>query len=344
MPTQDAFPMRRKGIGRYAKRSPDIPRLAFEVRISMHRLPKPTFIVSPHRMQTTRLATTHFFTVDVEEYFQVKALESVVTRDEWLTRPSRLARSVEALLTALEDHSARATFFALGWVARHRPHVVRSIVDAGHEIASHGFFHERVTTLTPDRFREDVRSSKRALEDVCGTAVLGYRAPSFSIIPGYEWAFDVLIEEGYRYDSSLFPIRRRGYGYPSASRVPHLIHRQAGALVEFPLATTRFLNFSVPAAGGGYLRQFPLAVIQRAFREAGQRGESATFYIHPWEIDPSQPRLPVSQLNRIRHYRGLNSTLHRIESLLDEFKFDTIASHLSQLAPDGRPTVTAGAA
>jgi polysaccharide deacetylase family protein (PEP-CTERM system associated) len=295
-------------------------------------------------MQTTNPSTTHFFTVDVEEYFQVKALESVVSREEWLTRPSRLAPSVEVLLTTLDRHGVRATFFVLGWVARHHPQVLRSIVDAGHEIASHGFFHERVTALTPDKFREDVRSSKQVLEDVCGTEVLGYRAPSFSIIPGYEWAFDALIEEEYKYDSSLFPIRRRGYGYPSALRVPHVIHRPAGEIAEFPLATTRFLHVSVPAAGGGYLRQFPLGMIQRAFREATRRGESATFYIHPWEIDPDQPRLPVSQLNRIRHYRGLGSALDRIERLLEEFRFDTIASHLARLAPDGTPSLTAGAA
>jgi polysaccharide deacetylase family protein (PEP-CTERM system associated) len=295
-------------------------------------------------MHTTSRSTTHFFTVDVEEYFQVKALESVVARDQWLTRPSRVARSVDALLTLLDLHGARGTFFVLGWVARHRPQVVRSIVDAGHEIASHGFSHERVTAMTPDAFREDVRASKQVLEDVCGTEVLGYRAPSFSIIPGYEWAFDVLIEEDYRYDSSLFPIHRRGYGYPSASRLPHLIHRQSGDLAEFPLATTRFLNVSVPAAGGGYLRQFPLGVIRRAFREASRRGEPATFYIHPWEIDPDQPRLPVSRLNRIRHYRGLSSALGRIESLLAEFRFDTIASHLPRLAPDGTSRLTVGAA
>ncbi|MFL5545600.1 MAG: polysaccharide deacetylase family protein, partial [Gemmatimonadaceae bacterium] len=217
-------------------------------------------------MQKPSSKATHFFTVDVEEYFQVKALESVVSPAEWLSRPSRLARSIETLLATLERHDARATFFALGWVARHHPRIIRSIAAAGHEIASHGFFHQRVTALTPTTFREDLRTSKQELEDVCGTEVLGYRAPSFSIIPGYEWAFDGLIEEGYRYDSSLFPIRRRGYGYPSASRAPHLIHRRGGLLAEFPLATTRFLNFSVPAAGGGYLRQFPLGVIQRAFR------------------------------------------------------------------------------
>ena len=287
---------------------------------------------------------THFFTVDVEEYFQVKALESVVSRNEWLLHPSRVARSVNKLLDSLARHDARGTFFLLGWLAKHRPQVVHSIADAGHEIASHGFFHERVTSLSRKALREDLRSSKRALEDATGRAVIGYRAPSFSIIPGYEWAFDILIEEGYRYDSSLFPILRRGYGYPSAVRHPHIIRRPAGRIAEFPMATTRFLNCSIPAAGGGYLRQFPLSLIRRAFREASERHEPATFYIHPWEIDPGQPRLPVSQLNRIRHYRNLDHTLPRIERLLDEFRFGTIASYLPQLEKAATPVATVGAA
>ena len=282
-------------------------------------------------MPSAHAATTHFFTVDVEEYFQVKALESVVSRAEWLTRPSRVAHSIDALLSSLDRHGVSGTFFVLGWLAEHRPEVVRVIAEAGHEIASHGFRHERVTALKPETFREDVQSSKRALEDLIGKAVLGYRAPSFSIVPGLEWAFDVLIEEGYRYDSSLFPIRRRGYGYPSAPRAPHIIRRSSGTLAEFPLATTSIFNYPIPAAGGGYLRQFPLAVIRRAFREASVRGEPATFYIHPWEIDPEQPRLPVSALNRVRHYRGLSATLARIESLLDEFSFRTISSYLPEL-------------
>jgi len=271
---------------------------------------------------------THFFTVDVEEYFQVRALRSVVSRDEWLSRPSRIVKSIDDLLACLDRHEVRGTFFLLGWIARYHPEVARSIAGAGHEIASHGFWHEAVTSLTPVQFLEDVRSTKSELEDVTGARVLGYRAPSFSIIPGWEWAFDALIEAGYRYDSSLFPIRRRGYGYPSAQRTPHVIQRPRGKLAEFPLATTKILSYPVPAAGGGYLRQFPLAVIRRAFREASKRGESATFYIHPWEIDPGQPRLPVSQLNRIRHYRGLDGALERIESLLEEFSFGTIASRL----------------
>jgi polysaccharide deacetylase family protein (PEP-CTERM system associated) len=286
--------------------------------------------------------TSHFFTVDVEEYFQVKALESAVSREDWISRPSRLAGSIDALLERLDRYSARGTFFVLGWIAEHRPEVVLAIAAAGHEIASHGFWHQRVTALDRDALREDVRSSKQALEDLIGAAVVGYRAPSFSIIPGWEWAFDVLVEEGYTYDSSLFPIRRRGYGYPDAPRSPHIIQRAGGRLAEFPLATTSILRYPVPAAGGGYLRQFPLAVIRRAFREASERSEPATFYIHPWEIDPGQPRLPVSALNRLRHYRGLGSTLERIDLILEEFSFDTIASYLPVL--ERAAFMTAGAA
>ena len=318
--------------------------LAFEVRTTdvahFQRRPPASFLT----MHSEQLPTSHFFTVDVEEYFQVKALESVVRRDEWLSRPSRVARSIDALLSSLERHGTRGTFFVLGWLARHRPEVVIAIADAGHEIGSHGFWHERVTTLDRDAFREDIRSSKGWLEDLIGAPVVGYRAPNFSIVPGCEWAFDVLLEEDYRYDSSLFPIRRRGYGYPAAPRVPHLIKRQHGRLAEFPLATTSIFTYPVPAAGGGYLRQFPYAVIRRAFQEASDRCEPATFYIHPWEIDPGQPRLPVSSLNRIRHYRGLDGVLARVERLLEEFRFGTIASYLPQLEARASTPVAEGAA
>jgi polysaccharide deacetylase family protein (PEP-CTERM system associated) len=288
--------------------------------------------------------TSHFFTVDVEEYFQVKALEAAVSRDEWTSRPSRLGASIDALLQLLDRNNARGTFFVLGWIARHRPEVVRAIADAGHEIASHGFWHERVTALDRDTFREDVRASKQALEGLIAAEVVGYRAPSFSIIPGWEWALDVLVEEGYKYDSSLFPIRRRGYGYPDSPRTPHVIQTPAGRLAEFPLATTRFFRYPVPAAGGGYLRQFPLAIVRRAFREASERHEPATFYIHPWEIDPGQPRLAVSALNRLRHYRGLGDALERIELILEEFSFTTIASYLPTLDKRAATLMTAGAA
>jgi polysaccharide deacetylase family protein (PEP-CTERM system associated) len=287
---------------------------------------------------------SHFFTVDVEEYFQVKALESVVSRDQWLSCPSRVAQSIDVLLETLARYETKGTFFVLGWLAKYRPRVVRAIAAAGHEVASHGFWHERVPTLAQNDFRTDVRSSKEALEDLTGVEVIGYRAPNFSIVPGYEWAFDVLLEEGYRYDSSLFPIRRRGYGYPRAGRAPHFLTRASGRLAEFPLATTSIFAYPVPAAGGGYLRQFPYSIIRRAFREASERREPGTFYIHPWEIDPEQPRLAVSQLTRLRHYRGLDAALGRIQRLLGEFHFDTIASYLDTLERDSSPPLTEGAA
>lgn len=285
--------------------------------------------------------TKHFFTVDVEEYFQVYALSSVVSREDWDRYPRRLSHSMPRILEQLARHDAKGTFFILGWVAQHSPDIVRAIAAAGHEIASHGFWHQRVTTLSPSEFREDIRASKSALEDVSGNSVTGYRAPSFSIVPGYEWAFDALLEEGYRYDSSLFPIHRRAYGYPGAPRVPHIIQRPAGQIIEIPLATTRIAGLTLPAAGGAYLRQLPFWLTQRAFTEASARGVPATFYLHPWEIDPGQPSISVGYVTRMRHYRGLGGMLGRVERLLQRFRFTTIASYLDSGAA---PRMTAAAA
>jgi polysaccharide deacetylase family protein (PEP-CTERM system associated) len=279
---------------------------------------------------------SHFFTVDVEEYFHVNAFEKIISRSEWDHWPQRLTETIPVLLDRLAKHGARGTFFSLGWVAEKNPGVIRQIVAGGHEIASHGYWHRRVPTISRDDFREDVRNSKRILEDVAGTSVTGFRAPSFSIIPGYEWAFDILIEEGYQYDSSVFPIRRSGYGNPGAPRVPYVIRCPTGLLVEFPLATTSLMGYRLPAAGGGYLRQFPFAVIRRAFRDANNAGVGATFYVHPWEIDPGQPRVPVSLLTRLRHYRGLAKTLPRIERLLGEFSFTSLGPQVSAVSAAAR--------
>lgn len=295
-------------------------------------------------MPLTDRRTTQLFTVDVEEYFQVRALESVVSREHWGSHTSRVGRSIDQLLDSLDQHEARGTFFVLGWLADHRPEVVRSIARRGHEIASHGYWHERVSVQDPKTFRLDARRAKVALEQLTGLSVNGYRAPNFSIVPGIEWAFDVLLEEGYQYDSSMFPIRRSGYGYASACRAPHVIVRQSGRLAEFPLATVNFLRYALPAAGGGYLRQLPFGIVRRAFREASERGEHATFYIHPWEIDPGQPRLGVSLVNRIRHYRGLDKALGRIDALLAEFPFTSIESCLREVLAWGEQRDFRGAA
>ncbi len=269
----------------------------------------------------------HLFTVDVEEHFHVNAFDALVSRDEWERLPSRVDRNVGVLLDLLARHAATGTFFTLGWVARRNPALVRRVSEAGHEVACHSFWHRRAGTLTPAAFREDVRSAKAAIEDAAGQPVFGFRAPSFSIVPGVEWAFDVLLEEGYGYDTSIFPIRRPDYGYPGAPADAYLIRRPAGTLLEIPLATTTVAGIRLPAAGGGYLRQLPVGLIRRALREHAERRAPAMFYIHPWEIDPDQPRLAAPLVTRIRHYRGLARTLPRLERLLGEFRFTSVARH-----------------
>jgi polysaccharide deacetylase family protein (PEP-CTERM system associated) len=282
--------------------------------------------------------TTHIFSVDVEEHFQVTAFEGVVSRGSWDRQPSRVERSTGELLELLARHGVRGTFFTLGWVARSHPWLVKRIAAAGHEVASHGYSHRRLSTMTPKQVREELRDSKASLEDVTGRAVYGFRAPSFSILPGGEWAFDLLLEEGYRYDSSLFPIHRPDYGYPSAPTAPHLIRRPSGALLELPLATLRLGSMRIPAAGGGYLRQFPFELVRRAFRQHGRRGVPGMFYIHPWELDVDQPRLPCSLATRMRHYGGLRRTRPRIERLLREFRFTSVAERYGMAdGANGRP-------
>jgi polysaccharide deacetylase family protein (PEP-CTERM system associated) len=268
----------------------------------------------------------HFFTIDVEEHFHVSAFDGVVDRADWERLESRVERHVGGLLDLLARHDTLATFFTVGWVARKDPALVRRIADAGHEVASLSFWHRKVSRLTPAEFRSDIRDCKAALEAATGQPVRGFRAPTFSIRPGGEWAFDVLLEEGHVYDSSLFPIHRPDYGYPSAPSAPHVIRRPAGALLELPLATFALGRARLPAAGGGYLRQFPLALVRRAFRQYEARGIPGMFYVHPWEIDPDQPRIAAPWLTRVRHYRGLERTLPRLERLLTEFRFTSVAA------------------
>lgn len=286
----------------------------------MHAIPLPP-----------RWPAAHLFTVDVEDYFQVNAFEGLVDRANWDRYPLRVERNVDQLLSLLERHGARGTFFTLGWMAERLPHLVRRISEVGHEIASHGYWHRKVTTLSPEAFREDIRDTKARLEDACGQPCLGFRAPSFSIRPGMEWALEILVEEGYRYDSSIFPISRPDYGYPKAPPLPVMLHTASGALLELPLATTRIGGLRWPAAGGGYLRHLPLGLTLEAFSQWGELGVSAVLYTHPWEIDPDQPRLPARLITRIRHYRNLSRTLPRLETLLDKFKFTSVADRYSEV-------------
>ena len=269
---------------------------------------------------------THHFTVDFEEHFQVLALAPYVPREQWESLESRVAGNVERLLALLGRHGAVGTFFTLGWVAERQPGMIKAIAAAGHEVASHGYDHRRVTEQTPEAFRESVRRTKSLLEDLAGQPCRGFRAPSYSITAGQEWALDVLIEEGYGYDSSLFPVRRPGYGYAAGGRDPYWITRKAGRLLEVPPATLRRLGVNLPAAGGAYFRLLPYALVRAALRDAEGRGQPGTFYVHPWEYDPDQPRFNVPALTRVRHYGGLGHTWARLERLLSEFRFTSIAA------------------
>lgn len=275
-------------------------------------------------------ASAHIFSVDVEDYFQVVAFERVVDQGAWGRYPSRVEANTDRLLELLDQQGIHGTFFTLGWLAVRYPNLVRRIAGQGHEVASHGYWHRRVHTLTPDEFRSDIREARLAIEDASGQPCVGFRAPSFSIVPGCEWAFDVLLEEGYRYDSSLFPIRRPDYGFPESLEVPYVISRPAGELLELPMATTPFAGMRLPAAGGAYFRQLPYSLVQSAFRHWGERGISAMFYIHPWEYDTDQPRLPCGWLTALRHYRNLDQTWARLERLLAEFRFTSVAERFGE--------------
>ena len=259
-------------------------------------------------------------TIDVEDYFQVSAFAPYIARDHWETRDCRVERNVERILQMLDDHGTKATFFTLGWIAERYPRVVRRIVEQGHELASHGYGHERASDLTEAAFFSDIDSAKKILEDLSGFSVTGYRAPSFSIGAGNLWAFDCLERAGYRYSSSIYPIRHDHYGMPDA---PRFAHRVRGALVEVPVTTARLLNRNWPASGGGYFRLMPYALSSWLLRQVNQNdGQPVIFYFHPWEIDVDQPRVEgINAKTRFRHYVNLHRTEARIRRLLGDFSW-----------------------
>jgi polysaccharide deacetylase family protein (PEP-CTERM system associated) len=270
----------------------------------------------------------HLFTVDVEEYFQVAALEPYVPRELWNQQETRLARGVDALLELLARHRATGTFFTLGLLAEQHASVIQRIADAGHEIGSHGWTHKSVPRLGANPFREEVARSRDVLSDLTGQRVIGYRAPNFSIVSGFEWAYDILIEEGYVYDASVFPGRQSGRR--ETRRGPWVIERTGGNLIEVPMTCAYLGQFRVPSAGGAWFRLFPYSLTHRALRQAADIGEPGVFYIHPWELDPEQPRLRTNMRTRVRHYGGLSATVPRIDHMLSEFRFTSIISWLER--------------
>ena len=272
-------------------------------------------------------------TVDVEDYFHVAALAPSVHRDSWISRESRVVGNTQKLLAILEEFDVRGTFFVLGWVAERYPQLVRDIAAHGHEIACHGYSHRLVYEQSPQEFYQETHRAKNLLQEITGSAVLGYRAASYSIVRKSLWALDILVELGFVYDSSIFPVRHDRYGIHDAERAPHRMATPTGkSIVEWPLVTARILGFRLPVAGGGYFRLFPYGLSRWGLASINRRElRPFVFYLHPWEIDPAQPRVSASWLSRFRHYTNLGKCEERLRRLLAEFRFSTARDGLAQL-------------
>lgn len=279
-------------------------------------------------------------TVDVEDYFQVSGFDSHIARDAWERFPSRVQQNTMRLLDMFADRDLRATFFVLGWVAEHFPELVQTIRAAGHEVGSHSQMHRLVYDMSPAEFRADVRRSRDVLEQALSERVRIYRAPSFSITRKSLWALEVLVEEGFEIDSSIFPVRHDRYGIPDAEPTIHQIATPSGPIWEVPGTVVRRFGGNLPVSGGGYLRLLPLALTKHWLRQINEReGRPFMFYVHPWEIDPKQPRLKIgSLLSRWRHYQNLDSCEAKLLSLLGEFQFDSLSNVVSNVAGATVPT------
>jgi polysaccharide deacetylase family protein (PEP-CTERM system associated) len=270
-------------------------------------------------------------TIDVEDYFHVSAFASSVSPATWPSLESRVVRNTERLLELLDECDVTATFFVLGWVAERYPGLVRRIASGGHEIASHGYLHQLVYDQTPALFREDLRRARAAIEAAASVPVAGYRAPSFSVTKASLWALDVLIEEGFVYDSSIYPIRHDRYGIPDWPREFRQVHRPAGTIWELPGTTVRLGRMNMPIGGGGYFRWLPYGWTRQGIARLNDvEGRAAMFYLHPWEIDPDQPRLSGPLVSRLRHYHNLAATTDRLRRLLREFPFGPVSAVLAQ--------------
>jgi len=283
-------------------------------------------------------------TIDVEDYFQVEAFASRINYNEWDNYPCRIKQNTQKILDILDDYQIKATFFCLGWIAKRNPSLIKNIAQRGHEVASHGYAHQPVYKQSPDIFMQDIRKTKQILEDIIGQPVIGYRAPTYSITQKTLWALEILAEEGYKYDSSIFPIKHDLYGIPNAPRFPFNVHtcKRSNVLTckranvqtffEFPLTTLRILNINIPIAGGGYFRVFPYIFIKNALRHINLKEKQPfVFYLHPWELDPEQPRINhLPWRSRFRHYVNLRKTEGKFRKLLSDFRFSTVLKVLKQ--------------
>lgn len=283
----------------------------------------------------TARTTIHAMTVDVEDYFHVAALAKAIKPADWDKWPSRVEANTNKLLALFSEKNIKATFFVLGWVADRYPDIVKAIVAEGHEVASHGYTHQLVYSQTPQVFRQESERSKKLLEDQSGRAVEGYRAASYSITQKSLWALDILAELGFTWDSSIFPVHHDRYGIPGSPEEPYEIATANGLVKELPLTTAKFLGLTMPAAGGGYFRQYPYALSRYLFNKAAQAktgGQcSQIFYLHPWEIDPDQPKVEgISWFSQFRHYTNLDKCYDRLEHMIDDFQFGRVSDCFAQ--------------
>ena len=274
------------------------------------------------------------FTVDVEDYFQVSAFENDIARDQWDQYESRVVANTHRILDLLARHDVKATFFVLGWIADRFPQLVRDIHDAGHEIGSHGYEHRLIYHQTPDQFRDDLQRSLGAIGDACGAPIATYRAPSFSITKKSLWALDILVEEGLLIDSSIFPTHHDRYGIPNAKAEIHRRETSAGPIWEFPPSVRRLGRWNFPVGGGGYFRLYPKALTSRWLRGINHTANRPfMFYVHPWEVDPKQPRLPAgTRATRFRHRVNLASTERKLDRLLQTFRFGPLGEVIRHAA------------
>ena len=279
-------------------------------------------------------------TVDLEDYFHVSAYSGRVRLEEWDSYPSRVVANTDRLLALLAEHNCLATFFVLGWVAEKKPEIVARVAAAGHEIACHSLLHRKIFDLTPQEFREDTHRAKAVIEDATGKKVVGYRAPSFSVTKKSSWALDILAEEGFQYDSSVFPVRHPSYGIPDAPRTPYWINTPSGRILEFPMPTLAIGSMRSPIGGGAYLRFLPYSYTRWAIRHLNrQENFPVCVYIHPWELDPEQPRMGGSLSARARHYFGLRGTEFKLRKLISDIEFCPLGSLISEI-PSEAPQPT----
>jgi len=271
-------------------------------------------------------------TVDVEDYFQVSAFAESIEQKDWDSHPLRVENNTYKILDMFDESNQKATFFVLGWVAERQKDLVLEIAKRGHEVACHGYSHQLIYNQSKEVFKEETIRAKAILEDIIQQPVLGYRAASYSITEKSKWALDILAETGFVYDSSIFPVRHDRYGMPDTPEHPYKLETPAGhSIIEFPLSTAKIINYRLPIAGGGYFRLYPYWLSKMGLKQINRQQKPFIFYLHPWEVDPEQPRIDASWFSRFRHYNNLDKCEDRLKNLLDDFQFGTTWDVLNSL-------------